>query len=84
MLGTSTSLVLYLVFCLAGKEMKLDWVPPGVTVDLASRYLKSIPQEYLSIQVYRSTYPYRYTGVLIHTSIRSTYLYKYTGVLINI
>ena len=64
--------------------MKLDWVPPGVTVDLASRYLKSIPQEYLSIQVYRSTYPYRYTGVLIHTSIRSTYLYKYTGVLINI
>ena len=31
--------------------MKLDWVPPGVTVDLASKYLKSIPQEYLSIQV---------------------------------
>jgi len=34
----------------AGVELKLDWVPPGVTVDIAAKYLKSLPQEHISIQ----------------------------------
>ena len=38
-------------FFAAKREIKLDWVPPGVTSDLASKYMRSLPQEHLSIQV---------------------------------
>jgi len=34
----------------ASDEIVLDWAPPGVSNSLASKYLRSLPEEYLSIQ----------------------------------
>ena len=33
------------------REVTLAWAPPGVPSMLATKYLRSIPQEHLSIQV---------------------------------
>jgi len=34
----------------AGLEIKLDWVPPGTASNVVAKYLKSMPQQYVSIQ----------------------------------
>ena len=36
------------------REVTLAWAPPGVPSMLATKYLRSIPQEHLSIQVRKS------------------------------
>ena len=38
------------------REVTLAWAPPGVPSMLATKYLRSLPQEHLSIQVRKNTF----------------------------
>ena len=51
-------------------EVKLDWVPPGISSSLASKYLRALPQEYVSIKVV--LLPQEYVSIQVVLPFRST------------
>ena len=48
---STCQLVQLVQLVLLTREVTLAWAPPGVPSMLATKYLRSLPQEHLSIQV---------------------------------